>query len=191
MAIQQPSKGKDGAPPKGGGGATALLTARPKAKTYDLSQITVLLVEDSPSMQGILTSMLRAFGVHDVLAANSALDAQGLVTFTQSRKKGSDVRAIDIVLTDYMMPDGTGLDLVDWIRSHKDEEIHFLPIIIISAHTTGQIVRQARDHGANEALVKPIAGGNLAARILNLIDNPRPFVRAPGFFGPAVSYTHL
>ena len=155
-----------------------------KAKMYDLSQITVLLVEDSGSMQALISSMLRAFGVGDVLVANSGNEAQGLITITQSRKKSSGIKGIDVVLTDLIMPDGSGIELLEWLRANDDDEIRFLPTIMISAHSTNKIISQARDYGANESLVKPVSGGKLAERILSLIDSPRPFIKAPNFFGP-------
>ena len=33
-------------------------------------------------------------------------------------------------------------------------------------------------------MVKPVSGEKLASRILNVIDHPRPFIKAPEFFGP-------
>ncbi|HRC27435.1 MAG TPA: response regulator, partial [Alphaproteobacteria bacterium] len=79
---------------------------------------------------------------------------------------------------------GSGADLLDWIRGNRDDEIRFLPVIVISAYTTERVVSMARDRGANEALVKPVSGMKLAQRILATIDNPRPFISGGGFFGP-------
>lgn len=151
--------------------------------TYDLSKLNILLAEDSYTMQTLISSMLRSFGV-DVLVCNGGTPAIGLLTVTQARKKSSDIKGIDLVLTDWLMPDGSGAELLQWIRTSKDEEIRFLPIIVISAYTTERVISAARDGGANEALVKPISGMKLAQRILSVIDNPRPFVSGGGFFGP-------
>lgn len=152
--------------------------------TYDLSKLTVLLAEDSHTMQALISSMLRSFGVGDVLVCGGANEAIGLLTVTQARKKSSDIKGVDLVLTDWLMPDGSGADLLDWIRSSKDDDVRFLPVVVISAYTTERVVSMARDRGANEALVKPVSGMKLAQRILATIDNPRPFVSGGGFFGP-------
>ncbi|HRC27127.1 MAG TPA: response regulator, partial [Alphaproteobacteria bacterium] len=76
--------------------------------TYDLSKLNVLLAEDSHTMQTLVSSMLRSFGVGDVLVCGGASEAIGLLTVTQARKKSSDIRGVDLVLTDWLMPDGSG-----------------------------------------------------------------------------------
>lgn len=152
--------------------------------TYDLRNINILLVEDSRPMQTLISSMLRAFGVGDVLVCEGANEAIGILTITQARKKTGDVKGIDMVLTDWLMPQGSGVELLEWIRSHESGNIKFLPVLLISAYTTQKVVNTARDNGANEALVKPVSGGILANRILSIIDRPRPFVSAKDFFGP-------
>ncbi|MCB1650497.1 MAG: response regulator [Alphaproteobacteria bacterium] len=155
-----------------------------EAPTHDLSNITVLLVEDSQSMQSLLSSMLRAFGIGEVLACSGGKEAINLLTITQARKKGSDIHSIDMIVTDWLMPEGSGVELIDWIRSHDDDDIRFMPIILISAYTTEKVIITARDHGANETLVKPLSGQKLAKRVTSVINTPRPFIKTPTFFGP-------
>jgi CheY-like chemotaxis protein len=152
--------------------------------TYDLRNVNVLLVEDSRAMQTLIASMLRSFGVGDVLVCEGANEAIGILTITQARKKGTDIKGIDIVLTDWLMPQGSGVELLEWIRSHESDAIKFLPVLLLSAYTTQKVVTTARDSGANEALVKPVSGGKLAGRILSMIDKPRLFVKTPEYFGP-------
>lgn len=151
---------------------------------YDLGNFTVLMVEDSEYMMSLMTSMLKAFGVGDILTCKNANEAIGILTITQARKKSRFVTDIDIIVTDWLMPGGDGEELIDWVRAHEDEAIHFLPIILISAYTTEKVIAMARDHGANETMVKPLSAKSLASRICNVIDNPRPFIRAPEYFGP-------
>ncbi|MCD8497625.1 MAG: response regulator [Alphaproteobacteria bacterium] len=152
--------------------------------TYDLKNLNVLLVEDSRSMQTLIASMLRSFGVGDVLVCEGGNEAIGILTITQARKKGSDIKGIDIVLTDWLMPQGSGVELLEWIRSHEADNIKFLPVLLLSAYTTQKVIATARDNGANEALVKPVSGATLAGRILSIIDKPRAFVKTENFFGP-------
>lgn len=154
------------------------------AQTYNLTGLNILIAEDSPSMQTLMASMLRAFGVEDILVCNGAREAQGLIAISQARKKTTDIKAIDIILTDWLMTDGSGLELIDWIRNHNDDSIRFLPIILVSAYTTEKVITAARDHGAHDALVKPVSGEKLAQRILSLIDNQRPFIQCDTYFGP-------
>jgi len=151
---------------------------------YDLSNFTVLLAEDSEYMMSLLTSMLKAFGVGDILTCKNANEAIGILTITQARKKSRFVTDIDIIVTDWLMPGGDGEELIDWVRAHEDESIHFLPIILVSAYTTEKVIAMSRDHGANESMVKPLSAKALASRICTVIDNPRPFIKGPTYFGP-------
>ncbi len=151
---------------------------------YDLSSFTVLLVEDSSYMSALMCSMLKAFNVGEILTCNDANEAIGVLTITQARKKSRFVTDIDIIVTDWLMPGGSGDELIDWVRAHEDDALRFMPIILISAYTTEKVIAMARDHGANESMVKPLSAKSLASRICTVIDNPRPFIQAPGFFGP-------
>jgi DNA-binding response OmpR family regulator len=45
-------------------------------------------------------------------------------------------------------------------------------------------VLQARDAGVTEFMAKPVSVKALCARINAIIDSPRPFIRASGYFGP-------
>jgi two-component system, chemotaxis family, chemotaxis protein CheY len=158
------------------------ITERPQP--YDLSNFTVLLVEDSLYMQSLISSMLKAFDVGDILVCESGKDAIDLLTITQSRTKSRYVTKVDIVLTDWLMPKGSGRDLLHWIRTHDKDDIRFLPVVVVSGYTTEIIASTSRDMGAHEILVKPISGNLLASRICSVIDHPRPFVKSSNFFGP-------
>ncbi len=156
-----------------------------KAPTpYDLSEFTVLVVEDSLYMQSLISSMLKAFGVGEILACENAKDAMELLTVLQASKKTRYLPTVDIVLTDWLMPKGSGEDLLRWIRTHDKESIRFLPVIVVSGYTTEYIAHMARDLGANETLVKPVSGTGLASRICSVIDHPRSFIKTDDYFGP-------
>ena len=135
-------------------------------------------------MQTLISSMLRSFGVGDVLVCDGGREAQNLLQITEARKKSHDIRNVDIIITDWLMEKGSGVDLIEWVRNHDDPSIQFLPIILVSAYTTEKVVATARDRGAHEALVKPLSGHKLAGRIISVIDNPRSFIKTPHYFGP-------
>lgn len=149
---------------------------------YSLAGFKILVVEDYPFMASLITTMLREFGVGHMLLAENAEEAQRMLVMFNADPGSRD--NIDIVLTDWLMPGGDGSDLMNWIRGHKKDSIKFLPIILCSAFTSEDIVGAGRDHGANEVMVKPLAAKKLANRILHVIDNPRPFIKTPNFFGP-------
>lgn len=154
-----------------------------KSNTYSLKNFSILLVEDFEFLQQLIVGMLRAFGVGNIIVCSSGEEAQGLLSIMASAKSG-DVKMVDIVLVDWMMPEGSGEQLIKWIRNHKNDKVKFMPLVLLSSFTSESVVRAARDFGANEALVKPVSGEKMATRILSVIDHPRPFIKAPTFFGP-------
>lgn len=155
-----------------------------KKEPYDLSNFTILVVEDSLYMQSLITSMLKVFGVGDIMVAEGAKEAIEVLTVTQARTKSKYITRVDIVLTDWLMSKGSGEELVRWVRTHEKDDVRFLPVVVVSGYATEYLTSRARDVGANETLVKPVSAKGLASRICSVIDNPRPFVNVPGFFGP-------
>ena len=55
---------------------------------------------------------------------------------------------------------------------------------MISGHTERYRVEAARDAGVTEFLAKPITAQNLFARIAEIVERPRAFVRCDAYFGP-------
>jgi CheY-like chemotaxis protein len=152
-------------------------------KTYDLKNFNILLAEDYDFMKNLVAMMLKEFGVGNIMTCSDAVEARELLTISMA-SSGAGVKGIDIVLTDWLMPGGSGPDLLKWIRNHKKDAIRFMPVMLLSAYASENIITVARDGGANEALVKPVSAEKLASRILTVIDRPRPFIKAPDFFGP-------
>src|SRR5262249_1855227 len=88
------------------------------------------------------------------------------------------------IITDWTMPKCSGPELLTWIRGHDDEQVKYTPIIVMNAYTDAASVESARDLGANEFLSKPMSINGIVARLLSVIDKPRPFIVAPNFIGP-------
>jgi DNA-binding response OmpR family regulator len=131
-----------------------------------------------------MVQMLKIFGVGEIMACSNVNEAKDLLTAISASKRSRYLKAIDIVLLDWLMPGDTGDVLLQWLRKNPHDSLRFLPVIVVSGYTTEYIAARARDLGAHETLVKPISGTGLASRICAVIENPRPFIKAPGFFGP-------
>ena len=63
----------------------------------------------------------------------------------------------------------------------------YVPIIMLTGHSEKKRVIAARDAGVTEFLAKPISAKALYQRILNVVANPRPFIKHQELFraGPA------
>lgn len=150
-------------------------------KQLDLEDFKVLIVEDYAFISNILSLSLREMGVGNVLTADDG--AQGRTKIQSLNQFENDVN-IDVVILDWLMPVMDGKALLEWIRNSKSETIKFLPVIVCSAYTSEKLVKETRDMGANEVVVKPISAAELARRIQYVINHPRSFVKSGDFFGP-------
>ncbi|MBC7143000.1 MAG: response regulator, partial [Rhodobacteraceae bacterium] len=112
----------------------------------------LLLVEDTPSLQLVYESVLRAAG-HDVQSADDA--ASGLAAFKTLQPP--------VVLLDLMLPDRDGLDLMREFLAIKPDT----HVIVITANGSINKAVSAMRAGAHEFLVKPFD----EQRFLNAIDN--------------------
>jgi DNA-binding response OmpR family regulator len=55
---------------------------------------------------------------------------------------------------------------------------------MLTGHSEKRRVMIARDAGVTEFLAKPISAKGLYQRILNVVANPRPFIKTKNYFGP-------
>jgi len=136
--------------------------------------LKALIVEDNGHMRSLLRALLNSAGIKDVVEA-----AHGQAGMEALREHKSD-----LVLTDMVMKPMDGLELTRHIRNDERSPNPFVPIIMISGHTEKYRVEAARDAGVTEFLAKPITAQNLFARIAEIVERPRAFVRCDNYFGP-------
>jgi DNA-binding response OmpR family regulator len=60
----------------------------------------------------------------------------------------------------------------------------YVPIIMLTGHSEKKRVVAARDAGVTEFLAKPISAKSLYHRVLNVVANPRQFIKTKNYFGP-------
>jgi DNA-binding response OmpR family regulator len=77
-----------------------------------------------------------------------------------------------------------GIDFVRLLRNSPDSPNQMAPVIMITGHSTMQRVQEARNAGVNEFLAKPLTARGVIERITQVVEHPRPFVRAGEYFGP-------
>jgi two-component system chemotaxis response regulator CheY len=103
----------------------------------------ILLVEDSPTILSLLSSMLRQFG----FSVNTAGDGvAGLEVLTQ--------KEVDLIITDVNMPRMDGFTFIAKVRAQ--EALQKIPIIVLSTEKGERDRQEGRGVGANLYLTKPI-----------------------------------
>lgn len=141
---------------------------------HDLSDLSILLVEDSLHMRRIMRAIIRGLGVRTIHEAEDG--ARGFEMFQQ--------HGPDVIVTDWIMPIMDGIEMTRVIRGQRDSINPYVPIIMMSGHGERRKVMTARDAGINEFLVKPVAPNDLYLRLAGCALKPRTFVKTKTFFGP-------
>lgn len=131
-------------------------------------------MDDNVHMRQLITRMLQNHGVKNVYEAESAERAWDLL-----RKINPD-----LIVLDWVMNGMSGLGLVQLIRTDQQSPNPFMPVIMLTGHTSLERVQQARDAGVNEVVAKPVSPKTIVSRLTALVGHPRPYVRANGYFGP-------
>lgn len=145
-------------------------------RAYDLSSLSVLVVEPNELTRRMLSDVLLAFGCNEVTAVGDPVSAR---TFLHDRS------SYDLMLTELDFGDDDGAALIRDIRQHPARSVSMLPVIALTLDARIDRVALARDSGATELLPKPIHAATLYDRIVSLIEKPRPFVHVTGrYFGP-------
>ena len=141
---------------------------------YRYDQLRVLVVDDNQHMRSLMATVLRAIGIRSVLEASDAQDGW-------KKLLGNPC---DIVFVDWVMEGQSGLDFTRRLRTSSDSPNPFIPVIMLSGHTSGEQMQAARDAGVHEFLAKPVSANAILHRLALVIENPRPFVRTNSYFGP-------
>jgi phosphoserine phosphatase RsbU/P len=113
----------------------------------------VLIVDDSRTQRMVLAAGLRRDG-YSVLQAASGREALDLCARLD----------IDLVLSDWMMPEMSGIDLCRALRSaHSERYIYF---ILLTSKSDKGAVAEGLEVGADDFLSKPVDAAELRARII-------------------------
>lgn len=139
-----------------------------------LDQLRVLVVDDNHHMVMIVKTILRGFGIKQIVDAKDAAEALSRLRETR----------VDLIVVDYQMSFLDGVELVRLIRSANDVPDATLPIIMLTAHSERSRVLAARDAGVTEFCAKPVTPKDLWLKINACLSAPRSFVRAESFTGP-------
>ncbi|HIW37195.1 MAG TPA: diguanylate cyclase [Candidatus Treponema faecavium] len=113
----------------------------------------VLLVEDDPGLVSLLSLELThaGYGVTAVTDGMSALQT-------------AFVEPWDLILMDIMLPELTGLQVLQELRKTL-----MTPVILLTAKNTEEDIIQGLEAGADDYLTKPFSMGELLARIKTAI----------------------
>ena len=118
----------------------------------------ILLVEDEPAVRFGIREFLELHG-YQIEEAETCQAARHI--FSTSRP--------DIVIADYMLPDGTALDLLPRLKDIDSE----IPLLVLTAHGSIDLAVRAIKEGAEQFLTKPIELPTLHVILQRLLEKQR------------------
>lgn len=118
-----------------------------------------LVVDDFSTMRRIVRNLLKELGYTNVDEAED-----GVVGL--SKLKGSN---FEFVVTDWNMPNMTGIDMLRAIRA--DATLKHLPVLMITAEAKKENIIEAAKAGANGYIVKPFTAATLEEKLQKIFQN--------------------
>ena len=122
---------------------------------------TILVIEDEPAIQELISAALQHAG-HTTMRAFSAEEAAAMIGGTLP----------DVVLIDWMLPGMSGIQYARKLRA--DERTRALPIILLTARGEEQDKVTGLEAGADDYLTKPFSPRELVARIKAVLRRRAP-----------------
>lgn len=118
-----------------------------------------LVVDDATTMRRIVINALAALGFSGVIEASDGQDA--FVKLKDPNNK------IDFVITDWNMPNMSGLELIKAIRA--DEDLKNMPIILVTTRGEKTDIIEALKSGVDNYVVKPFSPSILKGKLESVL----------------------
>ena len=134
-------------------------TAQDAQAAVILGTGTILLVEDEEVLRKMASSMLSQLG-YDVVEAKSPMEAIELC-------RSDDLRRIDLILTDVIMPGMNGKEMSDRILEHRPD----IPVLFMSGYTADVIALKGVLEGSVHFIPKPFNLQKLSMTLQGIMKN--------------------
>ena len=92
--------------------------------------------------------------------------------------------AVDLLITDYRLPDGDALQLIHDIRHQRVGKNPFMVVITLIDAPEKEVVMKVMDSGSDDIIIKPISAGKLLDRVTMLARERKLFVVTTDYIGP-------
>jgi two-component system chemotaxis response regulator CheY len=120
--------------------------------------IKVLIVDDFATMRKVIRNLLKQVGYEDIVEAEDGVMAL----------KALKAQKIDMIVSDWNMPNMSGLELLKAVRS--DPDLAETPFLMVTAEALQDNVVAAVKAGVNNYIVKPFTAEVLNEKIKKIMD---------------------
>jgi len=120
--------------------------------------IKILVVDDFATMRKVLRNLLKQAGYENIIEAEDGVTA---LRTLKSQK-------IDFVISDWNMPNMTGIELLKAVRA--DSDLATMPFLMVTVEALQDNVIAAVKAGVNNYLVKPFTAEVLNEKITKIME---------------------
>jgi len=129
--------------------------------TSEFSNLKVMIVDDSVTALRKLKRSLVDAGFQHIIEAKNGIEAMEELEKNQS---------IDLILSDWVMPKMSGLELLNKIRNHSEIGLREKPFFMVTSSREKKEIKEALSAGANGYLLKPFDSLEIIQRIYKLFE---------------------
>lgn len=120
--------------------------------------MSILVVDDFPTMRRIVRSLLKELGFTNVEEAEDGKEALAKI------RAGS----FEFIISDWNMPNLDGLEMLKQVRA--DAALKDLPVLMITAEAKKENIIAAAKAGASGYIVKPFTAATLEEKLNKILE---------------------
>ncbi len=121
----------------------------------------IVVAEDSAPNRNILVHLLKRIGYKVLDFENGEKAWEGLQNSTDKN--------VVAVLSDIMMPQMSGIELLRKLRGH--EKLKDIPVVLITAVTEKEYIAEAKELRVNGYILKPVTAERIRTKFKELFPN--------------------
>jgi two-component system chemotaxis response regulator CheY len=117
-------------------------------------EISILVVDDFPTMRKIVKTVLKQLGYSNITEAEDGAEGLGILKANAG---------IQFVVSDWNMPNMTGIELLKEVRSNP--KLKHLPFLMVTAEADKENIVEAVKSGVSNYIVKPFNAATMKEKI--------------------------
>jgi two-component system, chemotaxis family, chemotaxis protein CheY len=121
--------------------------------------MNILIVDDFATMRRILKNILRQIGFTNIKEADNGREA-----LAELKKEPPD-----LILCDWNMPEMSGLDLLQSLKS--EETLKDIPFVMVTAEAKKENIIEAVKAGVSSYIVKPFTAETITEKLQKIFDS--------------------
>ena len=118
----------------------------------------ILTIDDNADIRDLIAFILRREN-YEVSTASNGLEGVEAIKATKP----------DLIILDVVMPEFSGYDVLDAVRSDKNSKVRNIPVLMITSKSTTEYIDQALELGATSYIIKPFRPAKLIEKVHSLL----------------------